>query len=515
MKTIIFLEYLVNLIVLLIFHMHMFQLNSYSFSKHINWIKKKYKKIVIQILLIFIPFGLVLFNINLLDGISILILGISIFYNFPKGKSKIPFRITNRIIRMFITEFVIFFIIFITKGINNYIFLKFLILNILSIFICIIVNLINSPIEYLIRKKYIKEAKNILSNMPNLIVIGVTGSFGKTSVKNFLVKTLSTKYEVLTTPKNYNTTMGVVKTIRENLKATHQIFVCEMGATKPGDIKEICDIVKPKIGVITAIGPQHLESFKNIGNIIKTKFELLESVKENNGTAFLNYDNKYLKNAEKPDVKIVSYGVNDESLDYNGFDIKSSAKGLEFKLLDDFKNEIKFKTKLIGKHNVINLVGAFAVSKYFDIKFKNLVNCVQNLKSVEHRLEIIDRGNLIIIDDSYNSNPVSSKEAINTLNEFEGTKIVVTPGLIELGENEEKYNFEFGKYMASICDYIFLVGKQNSKPVLQGILTNKFDEKKIFIVNTPGKALEKIQKLNIKGKVNVLLENDLPDNYNL
>ena len=232
MKSFIILEYSINLIILLSFYMYMFQLNSYTFAKQINWMKVNYRKIVIQTLFIVIPFILTLFNSTLLNIISIILLGISIFYNIPKGKSKIPFNITNRVIRMFITEGVIFFIILILGNIKEFIYIKLFILNLLSIFICMIANLINTPIQYLINQKYIRQAKNILKAMPNLIVIGVTGSYGKTSVKNFLVKTLSTKYEVLTTPKNYNTTMGVVKTIRENLKPTHQIFVCEMGAYK-------------------------------------------------------------------------------------------------------------------------------------------------------------------------------------------------------------------------------------------------------------------------------------------
>ncbi len=232
MKNFIILEYSINLIILLSFYMYMFQLNSYTFAKQINWMKVNYTKIVTQILFIIIPLILTLFNTTLLNIIAIILLGISIFYNIPKGKAKIPFNITNRVVRMFITEGVIFFIILILGSIKEDINIKLFILNILSIFICIIANSINAPIQYLINQRYIRQAKNILEEMPNLIVIGVTGSYGKTSVKNFLVKTLSTKYQVLTTPKNYNTTMGVVKTIRENLKPTHQIFVCEMGAYK-------------------------------------------------------------------------------------------------------------------------------------------------------------------------------------------------------------------------------------------------------------------------------------------
>lgn len=232
MKNFIIFEYSINLIILSIFYMYMFQLNSYTFAKQMNWMKVNYKKIIIHILLILNSFILSMKNITAGNLVAIILLGISIFYNIPKSKPKIPFKITNRVKRMFITEIIICFIIFMLGGFQQFIYIKLLLLNILSIFICIIANVINTPIQYVIKKKYIKQAKKILKSMPNLIVIGVTGSYGKTSVKNFLVKTLSTEYEVLTTPKNYNTTMGVVKTIRENLKSTHQIFICEMGAYK-------------------------------------------------------------------------------------------------------------------------------------------------------------------------------------------------------------------------------------------------------------------------------------------
>lgn len=285
--------------------------------------------------------------------------------------------------------------------------------------------------------------------------------------------------------------------------------------TSNGEIKEICDLVNPKIGIITAIGPQHLESFKSIDNIIKAKFELLEHVKLNNGTIFLNYNNEYLMEANKPQMNVVSYGIENDKLNYNGYNVESSADGIKFKMLDENGIELEFKSKLIGKHNVINIVGAIAVANYLNVPCKKLVPVIRELKSIEHRLEVNTHGNLTIIDDSYNSNPVSSKSAIDTLAKFNGKKIVVTPGLVELGKEEEKYNFEFGKYMSNVCDYIFLVGEKQSKPVLDGILCSEFEKENIFIVNTPNEAIQKISKMNINGKVNVLLENDLPDNYNL
>ena len=504
MRIIIKIELIVNLVLQLLFYMHMFQLNTYFYKKYVNWMKVNYKKVLIRSISVLIPTIILIINNNYIMIISIIILTVSILVNLPKNKAKIPLKFTSRVIRMFVTQAILITVIYIIS--NNYISLG--ILNIIAFCLCIIANIINYPIEYVIRKYYINDAKKILKKMPNLIVIGVTGSYGKTSVKNFLIKTLSAKYEVLTTPKNYNTTMGVIKTIREELKPIHQIFVCEMGATKKGDIKEICDIVNPKYGIITSIGPQHLESFKTIDNIIKTKFELYDSVNKNGGITFLNYDNEYLAKQIKPNI--ITYGVNNEKLDYNAYNLKSSSQGLTFSI----KN-VDFKTKLIGRHNVVNITGAIAIANYLEIPLDRLISRVREIKNVEHRLQLISKGNMNIIDDAYNSNPVSSKSAIDTLSEFDGIKIIVTPGLIELGDDKEKYNFEFGEYMSDTCDFIFIVNSTVSKYVLNGINSKKFNKNKLFMVNSPQEAVAKISNFGLNEEITVLLENDLPDNYNL
>lgn len=515
MRILIGIEYIINLILLIFFHMYMFQLNSYSALLHKKWMKVNYKKIGVQIILILVAFFLTLIQNTLAEVVSIVILGISIIMNIPKNKQKVSFSITNRVKRMLVTEIVIFVLMIIAGGINNCIILKLMIINVISIFIGMIANYINIPIEKHIQNKYIKQAKDILQSMPELIVIGITGSYGKTSVKNYLEKILSTKYEVLATPKNYNTPMGVVKTIRENLKSTHQIFICEMGARRQGHIKEICDIVNPSIGIITSIGPQHLETFKDINGVIKTKFELLEHVKKNNGIMFLNFDNEYLRKEKTEGIKIKTYGIDNSNLDYNGYEINSSSKGIEFKIIDELKQEALLKTRLIGVHNVVNIMGAIGIANYLGVEMKKIIPAVRELKNVEHRLAVNTYGNMTIIDDSYNSNPISSKSAIDTLASFDGIKIVVTPGLIELGNDEEKYNYELGKNLSKVCDYIYLVGEEHSRPIKKGILENNFKQENIFTVNTPNEAVANIRMMNLKDKVNILLENDLPDNYNL
>ena len=514
MKLIIILELFINYILLTLFNTHMLQLNSYFFRKHFKWMRKNWKKILIQTILI-LPTVIICINNKILNSVLIIILGISILYNMPKRNSKISLKFTGRVKRLLVTDILVFNILMSILGIKNYITEKLIILNICSNIIILLANFINSPIEFLVRKRYIDSAKKILNEMPNLLVIGITGSYGKTSMKNFLYSVLSEKYEVLKTPKNYNTTMGVVKTIREELKPTHQIFLCEMGATKLGDIKEICDIVNPKLGVITSIGPQHLESFKNIENVIKTKFELADSVEKNGGTIFLNYDNEFIKN-KSLNMKKITYGLNNKELDYNSYNLESSSKGLKFKTVDKNKEEVKeLKTKLIGKHNIVNITGAIAVADFLGVPSKKIVSKIREIQNVKHRLELVPKGPVTIIDDSYNANPISSKSAIDTLSEFKGVKIIVTPGLIELGKEQEKYNYEFGKYMARVCDYIFLVGTDNYEAMLKGIKEENYKEENIFKVNLPQEAVSKILEWKLQEEVIVLLENDLPDNYNL
>lgn len=514
MKTIILIELLINYILLILFNTHMLQLNSYFFGKHFHWMKKNLKKLFMQLFFIVISTVCIYFNNDILNIISIILLAISIIYNIPKKKSKISLKYTSRVKRAIFTDLLITLIVLIIGGIKNYLILKLLCLNIFANLLVVLTNLINRPIERSIRKYYINDAKRILKEMPNLLVIGITGSYGKTSMKNFLYSLLSEKYEVLKTPKNFNTTMGVVKTIREELKPIHQIFLCEMGATNVGDIKEICDIVNPKMGIITSIGPQHLETFKTVDNIINTKFELADSVQQNNGTIFLNYDNEYIK-SKKINMSKITYGIENKELDYSSYNLESSNRGLKFNVSDN-KNKVEkeFKTKLIGRHNIENLTGAIAIANYLQIPMDKLANKVREIKNVKHRLELLPSGNITIIDDSYNANPISSKSAVDTLGEFTGTKIIVTPGLIELGKEQDKYNYEFGKYMAKICDYIFIVGSDNYEAIKKGIEENNYDMSKVYRVNLPQEAVSKIISWGLQNAI-ILLENDLPDNYNL
>jgi UDP-N-acetylmuramoyl-tripeptide--D-alanyl-D-alanine ligase len=348
---------------------------------------------------------------------------------------------------------------------------------------------------------------------PGLIVIGITGSYGKTSVKNFITQILSVKYNVFATPASYNTPMGIVRSIREGLEPSHHVFVCEMGARHIGNIKELCDIVPPKYGVLTAIGPQHLETFKTIENIAKTKFALIGSLPRD-GKAFLcwSYDKIRERADGYPDA--VRYAASeDEGLDIRAENMTADAKGMSFDIVTKAGERRRFTCALLGRHNVENITAAAAVALELGIPLDDIVPAVRALKPVRHRLEILPRGQgLTVIDDAYNSNPAGAAAALEALSLFGGVKIIITPGMIELGEIEEAENRAFGERIAGVCDYAALVGEKRSAPILEGIMSAGYDREKVRIFDSFNEAYEWAVSLDADEKV-VLLENDLPDNY--
>ena len=375
-------------------------------------------------------------------------------------------------------------------------------------------NVLIRPIEILIKNHYKNKSKNKLESLKNVKVIGITGSYGKTSTKHFLKEILATKFNVYASPSSFNTPMGLSKVILKELNADHQIFIAEMGAIRNGDIKEICDFVKPDIAVLTSIGNQHLKTFKTVENIKKTKFELVESLPEN-GRAYFNNNSLDMQNLyEKCSLKGKNaVKLNNFDEDYTCFDIIANENGLQFKL--KLKDEIvDCKTKILGEHNIENILVSSAVAYDLGVKPKSIAKAISKLKPVSHRLELSKAQNgVIIIDDSFNSNVNGTKQALKTLSYFENRrKVIVTPGLVELGDFEDEFNEQFGKDIAQICDIAIIVNVNNRKAIESGLLSQNFNQDNIYFVDTLRDAVKLFETVLKRGDV-VLLENDLPDNY--
>ena len=496
---------------------HMLQLESYKNERYTGWIRKNKNQIIKKReLLLYVPIVLIFIN-NLASLITGIIIAVLLYFARDIYKEKKPLVITKRVKRMFITTSTIFIILAIIANIvlqlSTYslaIVLSIISLMIIfSIYLVILINNINKPIEDSINKGFYNKAKKKLDEMPNMQVIGITGSYGKTSTKYILTTILEQKYNVLMTPESFNTTLGVVRTINEKLNSMHQIFVCEMGAKNIGDIKEICDLVNPKYGILTAIGPQHLETFKTLENVRKTKMELVEATADK---AFVNYEDENIV-ATKIDKDNIKYGIS-QNCDTYAYDIKITEEGSIFNVHTKDGEITNIKTKLLGEHNIVNIVAAISVAKELDLTDEQIKAGIRFLKPVPHRLELIKKSNgLTIIDDAYNSNIKGAKKALETLKLFNSkTRILVTPGIVDLGEYAEEYNQELGKKAASCADYIILVGEKQAKPIYEGIISENYPKEKVFIAKDLQEAIQKWSEFSLKDSV-ILLENDLPDNY--
>ncbi len=375
-------------------------------------------------------------------------------------------------------------------------------------------NWLLKPVERTITKHYYDEAEAILASMPDLKIIGITGSYGKTSTKHYLHRILSEHFDTLMTPGSFNTTLGVVRTVREYLKPYNEVFIVEMGAKQPGDIKEICDLVKPSVGIITAVGEQHLESFKSIENVQRTKFELVDALPAG-GLAVLNNDFPYVANRAVNNVKSLRYAVaTPDGADFMVKDIEYGRRGTGFTIIGPDGFELTLSTALVGECNISNLVAAVIVALHLGVPSEKIRYAVGKIEQVEHRLNMkYTPGGLTIIDDAFNSNPDGSRMALDVLRRMTpGKRIVITPGMIELGEKQYELNRRLGDTIGRSADIAVIVGQYNREALVEGITASGFPDGNLHAVDTFADAQKLLMSIARSGDT-VLYENDLPDTF--
>ena len=503
-------------------NLHMLQQNFYNENnRYIKWGMKNTDKVFMyfEIPIILITF----FNIFLQNEFLCLInlLYITLFYFVYEGlkreQVKIPLKVTSRVKRLSVTIFILYLIPLILANAFDFGIFMFIysVMIFINYFIVYISNIINIPIEKYVFHYYKSKAVKKLKLMNNMEVIGITGSYGKTSSKNILKDILSVKFNALATPHNYNTQYGLILTINNYLDKFNDVFIAEMGAFKRGRIKLLCDLVKPKYGIITTIGKAHLDTFGSVSNIQKGKFELIESL-PSDGVAILNKDDELQCSYElKNDCQVIWIGIDNKKADIYASDIKMNRDGMNF--LVHFKNKkkpVKFHTKLLGKPNIYNILAGIAFGNYLKMTDKELQLGVEKIKPIEHRLELKKLPNYTIIDDAYNSNPVGANMALDVLNLMDGIKVVVTPGMIELGEEQDTLNKEFGEHIGKVADLVILVGEKQTKPIYNGLIESGYNPKKIKVINNVKDAFKIIDDKNFEKEAYILLENDLPDIFN-
>ncbi len=507
------------------YDIQMFQQNSYRIPRYWKWLKRNMGSTwrLIDIACLFMLFS----TLIPAQGASLIaaIIALGKIFIISKRKYKKPLVFTKRVWRLYIVTSLLavgaFLATILSPGLGTAQYPKFeislgvlFIITICSFIPLIIADIILMPVEKMINQRFINDAKRILKSMPDLKIIGITGSYGKTSTKHYLQRILSEKYDVLITPGSFNTPMGVVRTIREYLKPYNEIFICEMGAKQRNDIKEICDIVHPHCGIITAVGPMHLESFKSIENVQATKFELADEL-PSDGFIVINNDFEYCANRPVNNVKAIRYGItNPEGCDYVATDIRYTPNGTAFiiKGKDGFSLEVE--TRLLGECNVSDLLAAAVMAIQMDVAPQKIQYAISSIQQVEHRLSMKQTpGGVTIIDDAFNSNPAGSKMAVDVLSHFTGGKrIIVTPGMIELGSQQEELNETLGRHIGENLDIAIIVGEYNRDALVKGVRSAGMEESGIHIVDTFNDAQQVLSTI-LKPGDTVLYENDLPDTF--
>ncbi len=439
--------------------------------------------------------------------------GLLIAKAFNAKNAKKKFVITARVKRLYVVHFLI--MLFVSWVMNRIAAMPFCMLwPVLLPVIVALSGLLAWPIEKAISECYFRDARRKLLANPGLIRIGLTGSYGKTSVKHILGTILSEKYPTLITPASFNTPMGVSRAIRERLTSSHQIFVGEMGARHVGDIKELCRLVKPTIGIITSVGPQHLETFKTIKRVTKTKYELIDALPQEGSRSYFYDDGAICKQLYDQTTKTkILCGRDPETSDVWCDNVSVSALGSNFTLHIKGKGSVDCQTRLLGEHSLQNILLASAVASDLGLTLKQISHGINKLQPVKNRLELITRpGGFTIINDAFNSNPVGAKAALNVLKAFPERRIIITPGMVELGEKEAEYNRDFGRAMKDCVDIAIIVGKNRVKPIIEGLKEVGFADDQIFRVDSLDDSTRLLHTM-VRPTDTVLYENDLPDHY--
>ncbi len=514
--------------------MQISQLNGYHLHGYMSWLSNTRGKYFLRVLMVVVLSAVCILVTNVVFRIFVeplkyylCYLGLAFYLLFSiifikvinSTPQKTPLKMTSRVKRAYVMLF--FLCVIVSFGL---ILLSSTFVDILGyggialtpLFIPILVpfaHLLLKPLEKIIQNRYVIKAMKKLQMFSDLKIIGITGSFGKTTTKNALTTILSEKYSVCSTPQSYNTPMGITKTILENLTPTNQVFIVEMGARRRGDIQYLCKLTKPSMGIVTSIGHQHMQTFGSFENVKRTKSELPNFLGKDGFCVFNGDDEAVLDVSKSFDGEKQIISLTKTDVDIYATDITASKNGTTLKLFVDNKS-YTCTTKLLGVHNISNILLCAAMAKKMGLTPQQIVAGIEKIRPVAHRLELVNApNNVIVLDDTYNASIVGSQRALEVLQMFEERrKIVITPGIVELGAMERLANYQFGKQIAEKADVVIIVNKTNLLAIKQGLLDSNFDTKNIFEVENFAMSQQLLKKIIKNGDV-ILWENDLPDNY--
>jgi UDP-N-acetylmuramoyl-tripeptide--D-alanyl-D-alanine ligase len=393
----------------------------------------------------------------------------------------------------------------------------FIAFDILTPFIVSIIVLLFQPFFVIIRNNTLRQAQGKLDKIKELSglqVVAVTGSYGKTTTKEFLLTILSKKFKVLSTSKHQNSEIGVANCILQDLKPSHQILIAEVGAYNKGKVKEVCSILKPKIGIVTGINEQHLALFGSLKNLLSAEGggELEEALPKN-GVLVVNGDNKYCldlyKNSNK-NKKIYSLSNKVIDSDIWAHEISVHKDYISFVAIDKAKEMMHFDAKVLGKHNIQNLLGAILIAKELGMNFGEISEACKDILQEQAGM-VIKHGKhgIDIIDSSYSSNPDGVFADLDYLSVYPNKKVIVMPCLIELGDKSAEIHEKIGRKIGSTCDLAVITSKDKFENIKKGALKKGLRAKNILLCDSTQEIYSAITLFCKSGDV-VLLEGRVP-----
>ena len=384
--------------------------------------------------------------------------------------------------------------------------------------------LILRPAEARVQAGFERQAKATLAARPDLTVVAITGSYGKTSVKFAVAEVLRQRFNTLATPGSFNTPGGVCLVVNNQLRPDHRVLVLEMGARYAHDIQELTALAAPDIAIVTAVGPAHLETMGPVENIARVKGDLVAGMKPG-GQAILNADDpRVLAMKERVPAgagRVWTVSVEGRAdADIVASDVTYGTDGARFTVRDDTGETANVHTRLLGQHNILNVLLAVAAGRALGLRMRQIAHAVARIEPVAHRLALRQENGLTIIDDAFNSNPVGARNAVEILGQMAvpegGRRVVVTPGMVEMGEREAELNRAFGEDIARALtrpdDLAVLVGKKQTAPIREGLARAGFPDDRVHVAGSFFEARDLLTGLLHDGDV-VLYENDLPDTY--
>jgi UDP-N-acetylmuramoyl-tripeptide--D-alanyl-D-alanine ligase len=521
-----------------------YQIEEYMSLRYLRWIlARRDRWLPTRPLMAFMIGALItLLMTEASDGIFPFIVGIvaALVAAAPprEGEIKKPFRPTARAKRLLAASFVVA-LLFVTLGLlligqidaGSFIELPFVMVaalgwlaHTLAPVWLVLGNLLMTPVESALRQRFVAQARAVLQRV-DPVVIGITGSYGKTSTKTYLAHILNGRYKAYPTPKSYNTMMGVCIAINNDLANDYSVdyFVCEMGAYIPGEIQAICDLTHPTISVVIEVGPQHLERFGTLENIAIAKYEIIKALPPN-GVGVFNWDNPYVREMYErgyPQTRLaVSREADPANPPPNGPRFIASAideqlDGLRFTVTDMETNQsAHFETPLLGLHNVTNILLATAIAVHEGIPLADTARRVRTLQPAESRLaRLTTPQGITILNDAYSANPVGIVHALRVLAMHPAEKrLLITPGMVELGALEAQENRKLGEIAAQHATDVILIGADRTAPIKEGLLAAGFPAERLQVMERLNDSKSWYER-NLKPGDVVLFLNDLPDTY--